>query len=459
MKTKDILIISFMLLAMFFGAGNLIFPVALGFQSGVNFVPAIIGFVITGVGLPVLGMIVGSISDGGYRNVMNYIHPIFAIGFLAAVYLTIGPFFALPRTGTTSYEMMVAPIIGGSSSMSLFIFTIFFYAVTLWIALSPSNIADTIGKYLTPALLITIILLIGTLLVKYGPNGPSEDITEPFQNAPLATGFTEGYLTMDTLATLAFSVIVVSAFKQKGVTDRNQIFKYSSIAALIAAGLLAIIYAFLAWTGNHSPALAEQIGNQNMGTFLLNKGAHDAFGPLGMYLLGSIVFLACLTTSSGLVTAVSQFFYDLYPKISYKTYAIVTTLISFGIANQGLDKIITMSVPVLGILYPTSIAMIIMVLLSRWIPIHQLNLRIMIGAVLTVSILTTLHRLGIIPMPFLESLPLYASDLEWIPVLLISYVVGFLIPQHSPTIDFTETYLPKEQDQFAKDIQIELADQ
>ena len=343
--------------------------------------------------------------------------------------------------------------------MSLLIFTIFFYAVTLWIALSPSDIADTIGKYLTPALLVTIILLIGTLLVKYGPNGPStEAMTEKFQASPLGTGFTEGYLTMDTLATLAFSAIVVSAFKQKGVTDRNAIFKYSSIAAVIAASLLAIIYGFLAWTGNHSHVLVEEIGAQNMGTYLLNQGSLDAFGPMGMYLLGMIVFLACLTTSSGLVTAVAQFFHELYPKISYKAYAIGITLIAFGLANQGLDQVISMSVPVLGILYPTAIAIIVMVLLSRWVPIHQFNLRLMIGSILLVSILSTIHRLEIMNLPLLESLPLYHADLEWIPVLLISYLAGFIIPKHSLAIDFTQTYFPKERDQFAKDTSIELAD-
>lgn len=459
MKAKDIFVISFMLFAMFFGAGNLIFPVSVGFQSSVNFKSAIIGFIITGVGLPVLGMIVGSVSEGGYRNVMNYIHPIFSIVFLSLVYLTIGPFFALPRTGTTSYEMMVAPIIGGPTDMSLFIFTIFFYMITLWIALNPSKIADTVGKYLTPMLLATIILLVGFLLVKYGSNAPSIDtMTEQFQTAPLGTGFKKGYLTMDTLATLAFSVVVVSVFKQKGVTDRNLVFKYSSISAVIAATLLAVIYGFLAWTGNHSPVPPGEIGNQNMGTYLLNQGALDAFGPFGVYLLGTIVFLACLTTSSGLVTAVGQFFHDLYPKISYKTYAIGITLIAFVLANQGLDQVISMSVPVLGILYPTSIAIILMVLLSRWIPIHQLNFRLMIGAVLLESLLSTIHSLNIIEINFVESLPLYHISLEWIPVLLISYLIGFLIPKKTQTIDFTKNHFPKEDSQFDKNARVDLAD-
>ena len=188
MKVKEIFIVGFMLFAMFFGAGNLIFPVALGFQSGSNFWPAILGFILTGVGLPLVSVIVGSISENGYRDLLHKIHPTYSVVFLLIIYLTIGPFFAIPRTATTAYEIGVVPFLGTSTSMGLFIFSLIFFLVVLMVALSPNNLADNIGKYLTPALLVTILLLIVRTISLYHANETQTLVME----TPFVVGFSEG---------------------------------------------------------------------------------------------------------------------------------------------------------------------------------------------------------------------------------------------------------------------------
>ncbi|WP_051258411.1 branched-chain amino acid transport system II carrier protein [Atopococcus tabaci] len=213
MNTKQVFIVGFMLFAMFFGAGNLIFPPALGFEAGDHFWLAILGFALTGVGLPLLSMIVGSISEGGYRESLKHIHPFFSIGLLMVIYLTIGPFFAIPRTATTAYEMGIVPFLSSPSDITLFLFTIGFFALVLWIALSPADLSDTIGKFLTPTLLVTIIALIVRAFFLYFSNEPQ--MVHPTFNAdaPFATGFLEGYLTMDAIAAIAFSIVVLNSIR------------------------------------------------------------------------------------------------------------------------------------------------------------------------------------------------------------------------------------------------------
>lgn len=140
--TKNNFVVGFMLFAIFFGAGNLIFPPKLGLESGGHFLPAILGFITTGVGLPLLGIIVSAGYEGGYKSALNRIHPWFSLIFLAAIYLSIGPFFAGPRTGATAYEMAILPFLKEPSSISLFIFTLIYFSLTLWLSLNPSKMVE-----------------------------------------------------------------------------------------------------------------------------------------------------------------------------------------------------------------------------------------------------------------------------------------------------------------------------
>ncbi|WHP47789.1 branched-chain amino acid transport system II carrier protein [Mannheimia bovis] len=423
--TKNTFIVGFMLFAIFFGAGNLIFPPKLGLDSGVDFLPSIIGFVITGVGLPLLGIAVSGYYQGGYKEALNKnVHPYFSLLFLMAIYLTIGPFFAIPRTGATAYQMAVVPFIGENSTVSLLIFTLVYYLIAVWFSLNPSTVVDRIGAILTPVLLIAILALIVKAVILLGGNELPVAATKVDPETPLFTGIVEGYLTMDALASITFSVIVISAIKAKGIGGKDLI-KQTSMAGVIAAIALAAIYVSLAWIGNHYPISAETLAElnakgQNIGTFILNSVATDTFGEFGRTLLGVIVTLACLTTSIGLIVTTSEYFNEVFPKISYKVYVLIFTLISFGIANQGLDFVISKSVPVLLVLYPIAMTVIFLMFINIFIRLPLLAQRLPLALVTIVSILS------VAGVEVINALPLKSISMEWIPFAIAGTVIGYL---------------------------------
>ena len=430
---KNTWIIGFTLFAMFFGAGNLIFPPNLGLDSGQFFWPSILAFALTGIGLPLLGVIVGALDKQGYIGSLNKISPKFSVIFLIVIYLTIGPLFAIPRTASTSFEMTITPIAHTNSSLALFIFTIIYFLVVLYLCINPNKMVDRIGSLLTPLLLITILAMIIKGFVDYGGNTHSQ-AAEAFTSnfAGFSQGFTNGYLTMDAIAAIAFSMIVVNAVKATGITHTNKIFRQTLLAGIIAAVALMFIYISLGFIGNHMAVPQEKVASliandQNIGTYLLTTMASAGFGAFGKYLLGIIVALACLTTACGLIVSVSEYFNRIFPRISYKTYVIIFTLVSFILANQGLNSVITMSVPVLSIVYPVAITSVLLILLARFIPTKPIAQQIPVAVVSIISILSVIHTQGWFKLSLIDNLPLKDYSLEWFPIAVITTIIGYIV--------------------------------
>lgn len=430
---KNTWIIGFTLFAMFFGAGNLIFPPNLGLDSGQFFWPSILAFALTGIGLPLLGVIVGALDKQGYIGSLNKISPKFSVIFLIVIYLTIGPLFAIPRTASTSFEMTITPIAHTNSSLALFIFTIIYFLVVLYLCVNPNKMVDRIGSLLTPLLLITILAMIIKGFVDYGGNTHSQ-AAEAFTSnfAGFSQGFTNGYLTMDAIAAIAFSMIVVNAVKATGITHANKIFRQTLLAGIIAAVALMFIYISLGFIGNHMAVPQEKVASliandQNIGTYLLTTMASAGFGAFGKYLLGIIVALACLTTACGLIVSVSEYFNRIFPRISYKTYVIIFTLVSFILANQGLNSVITMSVPVLSIVYPVAITSVLLILLARFIPTKPIAQQIPVAVVSIISILSVIHTQGWFKLSLIDNLPLKDYSLEWFPIAVITTIIGYIV--------------------------------
>ncbi|MDU0461671.1 branched-chain amino acid-like transporter carrier protein BrnQ3 [Staphylococcus ureilyticus] len=430
---KNTWIIGFTLFAMFFGAGNLIFPPNLGLDSGQFFWPSILAFALTGIGLPLLGVIVGALDKQGYIGSLNKISPKFSVIFLIVIYLTIGPLFAIPRTASTSFEMTITPIAHTNSSLALFIFTIIYFLVVLYLCINPNKMVDRIGSLLTPLLLITILAMIIKGFVDYGGNTHSQ-AAEAFTSnfAGFSQGFTNGYLTMDAIAAIAFSMIVVNAVKATGITHANKIFRQTLLAGIIAAVALMFIYISLGFIGNHMAVPQEKVASliandQNIGTYLLTTIASAGFGAFGKYLLGIIVALACLTTACGLIVSVSEYFNRIFPRISYKTYVIIFTLVSFILANQGLNSVITMSVPVLSIVYPVAITSVLLILLARFIPTKPIAQQIPVAVVSIISILSVIHTQGWFKLSLIDNLPLKDYSLEWFPIAVITTIIGYIV--------------------------------
>ncbi|WP_281197608.1 branched-chain amino acid-like transporter carrier protein BrnQ3 [Staphylococcus felis] len=431
---KNTIFIGFMLFAIFFGAGNLIFPPNLGLSSGEYFWPAIIAFVITGIGLPLLAVVVGALDKQGYIGAINKIHPVFSVVFLLAIYLTIGPLFAIPRTASTSFEMTITPIINSGNPLWLFIFTIVYFIIVLYLCLNPGKIVDRIGAILTPLLLVTILAMIIKGFVDFSGNAKKVADPEVFSSnlSGFSKGFTEGYLTMDAIAAIAFSMIVVNAVKATGIKHANEIFKQTAMAGVIAAAALAFIYISLGFIGNHmiiSEDTMKQLvdQNQNIGTYLLVTMANTGFGSLGKYLLGIIVALACLTTACGLIVSVSEYFNSILPKVSYKAYVIIFTVISLVLSNLGLNAVIKLSIPVLSIIYPIAITTVLMILIARFIPTRRVVQQVTVGVITIESILSVINSNGWVEMHFLNQLPLHAYSLEWFPIAIIVFIITFVI--------------------------------
>ncbi|ARJ51833.1 branched-chain amino acid-like transporter carrier protein BrnQ3 [Staphylococcus lutrae] len=431
---KNTLFIGFMLFAIFFGAGNLIFPPNLGLASGQYFWPSILAFVITGIGLPLIGIMVGALDKEGYIGSINKIHPAFSVVFLVAIYLTIGPLFAIPRTASTSFEMTLTPIIHSSSPIWLFVFSVVYFIIVLYLCLNPGKIVDRIGAILTPILLLTIIAMIVKGFFDFG--GSKQNVADPAVYSSslggFSKGFTEGYLTMDAIAAIAFSMIVVNAIKATGIKHANNIFKQTAMAGVIAAIALAVIYISLGFIGNHMIISEETMkrlvaNDQNIGVYLLITMADTGFGAFGKYLLGIIVALACLTTACGLTVSVSEYFHSILPKISYKVYVFFFTTISFILSNLGLNSVIKLSIPVLLIIYPVAITTVLLILIARLIPTKPITQRLTVAVITIESILSVIHANGWAHIGFIDQLPLHQHSLEWFPIAIVTMIIGYII--------------------------------
>ena len=251
---KNNLAVGFLLFALFLGAGNIIFPPLLGQLAGENIVPAMIGFLITGVGLPLLGIVAVAKNGGDLQIVSSRVHPVFAVIFTSVVYLSIGPLFAIPRTAAVTYEIGVAPYLSEAGSwIPLFITSFIFFAICLYLALNPTKLVDRIGKVLTPALLIVIVLLVMKSFIT--PMGPIQEPQGNYISKAFSSGFIEGYLTMDAIAALVFGIVIVQSLQASGITDRAKQVTITVFAGIVAAIGLAFVYVSLAWLGATSPSV------------------------------------------------------------------------------------------------------------------------------------------------------------------------------------------------------------
>ncbi|MEN1967569.1 branched-chain amino acid transport system II carrier protein [Lentibacillus sp. N15] len=419
---RNIFIIGFMLFALFFGAGNLIYPPTLGIDSGTSYWLAISGFVITGVGLPILAVTSIAFVKNDARELADRVHPLFGLLFTSIVYLAIGPFFGIPRAAAVAYEIGVEPFTQHTSTLALFIFTTIFFILVYWVSLNPSKMVDRIGQWLTPILLLAIVALSvgGFFLLDQPLQSPIAKYTEN----TFFTGFVEGYLTMDAIAALAFGIIVVNAFKERGVTSKKGLVRATLKTGIITGVGLIAVYASLGWIG----AKLASTGSYDNGGNILSSAAHMIFGNFGAFLLGIIVILACFTTSVGLVVACGQFFVKIIP-LSYKWIISLVTVLSYLIANQGLDTIIGYSVPVLTFIYPITI---VLVLLTFMQTLFQRSKAVYRGAILFTSLISLYDGLVAFGIkldaitPYMEYLPFFANGLGWVVPAIIGGLIGLL---------------------------------
>lgn len=420
-----ILVAALMLFSMFFGAGNLIFPPMLGASSGEAFTPAILGFLTTGVLLPVLAILAIAVTGRDLEDLASRGGRIFGVVFTVLVYLSIGAFYALPRTAAVSYETAIQPSFGFDSLAPSAVFCGLFFLVALLLAFDPSGIVDRLGKLLTPALLILLAVLIVLSVISLSAPTPSP--MPDYASGAYVSGFLEGYNTMDSLAALAFGIIVVASLRSKGVADGPRLVRGVGLSGLLAGVFLAAVYIGLGVVGLRMPEGQSHAD----GASILNEAAATVLGGPGALVFGLIVILACLTTAVGLIGATSEYFAKIVPALSYRVWAVIFSAIAFLVSIMGLQTVLAIAGPIVGFLYPAGITLILLTLIE---PLTRRRLDLTFKLALIVAIvwaaLMTLSSLGV-AAGAIEALigwaPLHGQGLGWVVPTVATAIIGVII--------------------------------
>lgn len=421
MKKRDVFFLGLTLFSLFFGAGNLIFPPFLGAQAGTDTWISMIGFAITAIGFPVLG-VVAVAKVGGFEKLAGKVGRRFASVFILLVYLSIGPGLAIPRTASTSFEMAILPFAENPAGWVLPVYSLAFFIIGALVAFRPEKLTDRIGKLLAPCLLTLILVIVIGCLVR-APGGYGAP-TGAYAENGMAQGFADGYQTMDALVALNYGIIITLNIRSCRITDRKKIVHYAITAGWIAGGLLLAVYCALAHIGAVSGGVFPGAAN---GANVLTNLVSWMYGPAGSIILGLIFVIACLNVCIGLLSSCSEYFHRIAPRLPYRAWVLITAAVSYLISIAGLDMILKVSTPILHALYPMALVLIVLGLANGWTGRLPLCYPVAIAFTGGISILYSLDTAGLnIPLlsGWIRALPLYGSGLCWLIPAVIGAAVG-----------------------------------
>ena len=419
-KLLDTIIIGFALFAIFFGAGNLIFPPYLGVTAGENWGIATLAFLISDPLLSIIAVMVVAALGGSALNVGRRVHPLFASALAAICVLLIGPIFAVPRTGASTHEIFVPSYF---PSAPQWITSLVFFGIVLWITYKENSVMDAIGKYLTPILLFILFLIFVGAVLQPNASFAATDRTGLF-----AQGFKEGYQTMDVLGAPLLAGVVMKDITRRGYLNKKDQFRMMFGVGIVAFILLALVYSTLAYSG---ASMSTVIDSTAQRAAMLTTIVKNLLGSWGQLAMGLAVCFACLTTAIGLTTTCGQYFEEVSKgKISYKKTILVTVAVEFIISLVGVDSLINLAVPVLTFIFPIMIALILFSAFDQYIPYDWTYLGAVVGAGIVglVQGINTLSQLlgGKLlgdAVKLIGTFPLATYGLEWI----VPTFVGALI--------------------------------
>ena len=419
-KLLDTIIIGFALFAIFFGAGNLIFPPYLGVTAGENWGIATLAFLISDPLLSIIAVMVVAALGGSALNVGRRVHPLFASALAAICVLLIGPIFAVPRTGASTHEIFVQSYF---PSAPQWITSLVFFGIVLWITYKENSVMDAIGKYLTPILLFILFLIFVGAVLQPNASFAATDRTGLF-----AQGFKEGYQTMDVLGAPLLAGVVMKDITRRGYLNKKDQFRMMFGVGIVAFILLALVYSTLAYSGASMSAVIDSTAQR---AAMLTTIVKNLLGSWGQLAMGLAVCFACLTTAIGLTTTCGQYFEEVSKgKISYKKTILVTVAVEFIISLVGVDSLINLAVPVLTFIFPIMIALILFSAFDQYIPYDWTYLGAVVGAGIVglVQGINTLSQLlgGKLlgdAVKLIGTFPLATYGLEWI----VPTFVGALI--------------------------------
>ncbi|MEH6564457.1 MAG: branched-chain amino acid transport system II carrier protein [Halopseudomonas sp.] len=422
LKAFDLLALGFMTFALFLGAGNVIFPPSAGLAAGEHMLPTALGFMLTAVGLPLLTLIALARVGGGLAELTTPLGRWPGLLLSVAVYLAIGPLFATPRTTVVSYELGVVPFVQ-DSWQTLLCYSVLYFAAVIFLALKPGQLVQRVGMFITPILLLGLALL-GAAAVLF-PAGEMAAASAAYREGAMLKGFVQGYLTMDTLGALVFGIVITTAIRDRGISTERLITRYTVVAALIAALGLSLVYLALFYLGSTSSELVDAQAN---GGDILAAYVQFRFGTAGSLLLAVVIILACMTTAVGLLTACGEFFSKLLP-VRYAQVVWLLGGFSMLVANQGLDSLIQVSIPVLVGLYPLAIVLVCLSLVGHSWARPQNVLRPVMLVTLVFGVVDGLKAAGFMATEggWLDALPLADQSLGWLMPVLITLMLAILV--------------------------------
>ena len=434
------LVLSSLLFGLFFGAGNLIFPVSLGQNAGASVVVSSIGFIITGVGFTSLAVIACERSKA--KSLVEMLSPYgktYAFIFTSLLLLTIGPMFALPRTATVPYEVAIHALFPEvNHTVGLALFSGIFFGLAYIMALKPNKINVFVGKVINP-LFLTCLAVFFVVFIFNSMGGYSNfEAMGGYTSNAFLQGFEDGYQTMDVLAALIFSFVIIGV-NSESKSSNSMKHKDIIIASLFAGLMMAFIYTVLALIGASS---LNQMGIAVNGGVALGQIFNFYFGNFGSFFLSITITLACLKTAIGLITSCSNFFMNYSSKLNYNRTVTLVTLLAFIVSNFGLNAIIQLALPVLKFLYPLAIMHVFMNLMYKDLSHKQSLIRTVLITTMIASVFEILAMPGVFEnlkfskewvLIYKTSLPLSSVGLAWVNFTVIGLVLGYLITLiHSP---------------------------
>ncbi|MGB1272418.1 MAG: branched-chain amino acid transport system II carrier protein, partial [Endozoicomonas sp.] len=367
---------------------------------------------------------------GGFNEITRELPRILIIAIGSCIYLIIGPLYAVPRTAMVAYEVGIAPFLEAPGDWQRLLFSLTFFVIAWYLSIRPGKLLESVGKLITPALIILLVILgVSPILA---PQGTPGEAMAGYQNAPVITGFLEGYMTMDALAALMFGVVIITNLRSHGIHDPSRLCYYSITTGVIAASGLALVYLSLFYLGATSSAVAPDPAN---GGQILTLYVDALFGTAGKSLLAGVVTLACLTTAIGCITAASEYFDEMIPNLRYTTIVTLVSIVCVFFANLGLNQIIALFIPALLILYPVCIVLIFLGLFREWIPNPNLTYRTTLLTTGFMSLIDALKTQGFPGLteflaPF-SLLPGYDAHLSWLlpagAALLLTGLLGLVL--------------------------------
>lgn len=418
---KDVVVVGFALFAMFFGAGNLIFPPFLGVTTGESWLIGFLGFVLSDVGLAILAILAAAKCNGEINKILEKAGDKLSVVLGCAIMICLGPLLAIPRTAATTFEMGAQPIFGDISPVLV---SVIFFVLTFVLTIKPSKVVDIIGRFLTPVLLIGLCFLIAKGIIS--PIGEINE-TSMIENV-FSNGVGQGYQTMDAIGAVALSTVIISTITQKGYKDPLKKQQIALKSGLVAGIGLCIVYGGLTYLGATISMKYINVDiNDISKTSLMVELTQILLGDVGKVLLSIIVSLACLTTSIGLTSAVAHYFNDLTNnKLKYEVLVTVICIFSAVVSNFGVNDIIKFSGPILDMIYPATIVLVILTLFSDFIKNDNVYKFATYTAII-ISVMTVVNNLGIANLSFVTKLPFSSLGFNWVvPVVLAGFVGNFI---------------------------------